>query len=187
MRKTKDLIGKTIVNQATGEQLATIGDVILDNDARQVVALLTDNGGWFRDAKVVLWNTVTSIGDVVVVRGGTTEIIASSERELAYLLESKTPMTGTTIISHGGERIGTVGDLFIDDAGNVVGYEVRQGFINDLSGRKFLPVESVEAVGKDAIIASGAELQSVKQAQQHDTSSMQAGTEHARPVDTNAR
>ena len=176
MRKTKELIGKHIVNQATGEQLATVQDVILDNDARHVVAVLTDSGGWFRDAKVVLWNTVTSIGDVIVVRGGTTETVASTNPELAYLLEAKTPMTGTTIISDGGERIGTVGDLFMDDAGNVVGYEVRQGLINDLSGRKFLPVASIEAVGKDAIIANPADLQSVKQAQRHDGgSNTQAG------------
>lgn len=175
MRKTKDLIGKGIVNQATGEQIATVTDIVLDNDARHVVALLTDSGGWFRDAKVVVWNTVNSIGDVIVVRGGTTEIIASSNPELAYLLEVKTPMTGTTIISHNGERIGTVGDLFIDDAGNVVGYEVRQGLINDLSGRKFLPVENVAAVGKDAIIATSAELPSVKQAQQREPSSTQPG------------
>lgn len=176
MRKTKELIGKHIVNQATGEQIATVQDVILDNDARHVVAVLTDSGGWFRDAKVVVWNTVASIGDVIVVRGGTSEIIASTDPQLAYLLEAKTPMTGTTIISDGGERIGSVGDLFTDDAGNVVGYEVRQGFINDLSGRKFLPVESIEAVGKDAIIANPADLQSVKQAQQHEAhSNAQAG------------
>jgi uncharacterized protein YrrD len=172
MRKTKELIGKHIVNQATGEQLATVQDVILDNDARHVVAVLTDSGGWFRDAKVVLWNTVASVGDVIVVRGGTTEIMAGTDPELAYLLEAKTPMTGTTIISDGGERIGTVGDLFTDDAGNVVGYEVRQGLINDLSGRKFLPVDNVHAVGKDAIIADPADLRSVKQAQRHDAHSV---------------
>jgi uncharacterized protein YrrD len=175
MRKAKDLLGKEIV-QVTGEKLAVVQDIILDIDARQVVALLVDNGGWFRDAKIVPWNAVSNIGDIVIVKGETPIIVASSDPRLAALLDLKTPVTGTTIISDGGERIGTVGDLFIDDTGTVTGYEVKQGFISDLGGRKFLPVENVQAVGKDAIIAHPSDLMSVKEAQQE-----QHDQQHAEP------
>jgi uncharacterized protein YrrD len=184
MRKANSLIGKELVNQATGEKLATVQDIILDNDAHQVVALLVDSGGWFRDARVVHWNAVVSIGDVVVVRGNTPIVVASSDPQLAFLIETKTPMTGTTIISDGGERIGTVGDLFINDAGAVVGYEISQGFISDLAGRKFLSAENIQAVGKDAIIAHPSDLMSVKEArqQQHtDEQQEQQVQQHAEP------
>lgn len=163
MRKATELIGKELVNQATGEKLATIQDVILDKNAHHVLAVLIDSGGWFRDAKVVHWRNVASVGDVVVVRGETAPIIASEDPQIALLMEEKTTMTGTTIISGDGERIGTVSDLYIADDGRVVGFEVSQGFLSDFGGRKFLASEHVTAVGKDAIIASPADLVPVKE------------------------
>lgn len=158
MRKAKELIGKDIVHQATGERLATVQDLLLDPDARHIVALLAGGGSWFSDARVVRWNSVVSSRDVVIVQGDNPIGLASNDPEVSDLLKQNTRMTGTTILSDGGERIGSVGDLFINDLGEVVGYEVKQGFISDLSGRKFLPVEKVLAVGKDAIIADTSDL-----------------------------
>lgn len=165
MRKAKEVIGKTIVNQETGEKVATVRDLMLDNDARRLTAILVDHS-WTRDARVIPWRSVSSIGDVVLVHGETPIIIASADPELADQIAQNTRITGTTIINDSGERIGTVGDLFIDDAGEVVGYEVSQGFIRSLSGHKFLASDQIQAVGKDAIIADTSELKPVEQAQQ---------------------
>ncbi len=165
MYKAKELIGKDIVHQATGERLASVQDLLLDPDARHIVALLVD-GGWFNNARIVRWSSVVSSSDVVIVQGDNPIGIASNDPEVADLLKQDIRMTGKTIISDGGERIGSVGDLFINDAGEVVGYEVKQGFINDLSGRKFLPVGKVRAVGKDAIIADTADLKPTDQTEQ---------------------
>ncbi len=166
MLKARDLIGKEVVNQATGERLAQVSDLILDRDARRIVALLVDGGGWFGDAKVMRWSNVVSIGDVIIAHGDNPVIIARDDAEVSDLINQDTRITGTTIISDGGERIGTVGDVYIDDAGEVVGYEVSQGLMNDWSGRKFLTADQVQAVGKDAIIANTSDLKSVEQATQ---------------------
>jgi uncharacterized protein YrrD len=166
MRKAKELVGKSIVNQATGENLATVRDLIFDSDARHVAALLVDSGGWFRDARVVCWDTIANIGDVIMVQGDSPVVTASSAPQLSDELKQDVRISGMTIVSDSGERIGTVGDLFIDDKGEVVGYEVKQGFMSDLSGRKFLFADHVQTVGRDAIIADAASLTSTKQAQQ---------------------
>ena len=168
MRKAKDLIGKAIIHQETGEKVAVVHDVIVDAEAQRVSALLTDTGGWFRDARVVPWSKVTSVGDVVMVQGEMPVITTASSPEIANQIKPDARITGTAVVSDAGERIGTVGDLFINDAGDVMGYEIKQGFVS-LSGRKFLPADNIQAVGKDAIIASASDLQSVKQAgRQHD-------------------
>ncbi len=158
MRKAKELIGKQVVHQATGQRLASVQDVLLDSEARRIVALLVDGGGWFSEARIIRWSAVVSSGDVIIVQGEHPVMLVSEDPQVSALLKQDIRMTGTTIISDGGEKIGTVGDLFIDEAGQVVGYEVRQGFISDLSGRKFLPVDKVRAVGKDAIIADTSDL-----------------------------
>ncbi len=164
MRKANELFGKTIVAQASGERLATVRDVVLDRDARKVAALLVDGGGWFSSAKVVLWSNVISAGDVIIVPGADAITTVEQNSYLADLLRHPQRMTGTTLISTGGERIGTVGDLFINERGEVVGYEVKQGFMSDLAGRKFLPADTVETIGQDAIIAKDAVLTPLKEA-----------------------
>ena len=165
MRKAKELIGKPIVDQASGQHIATVHDLIFGSDAHHVAALLVENGGWFHDARVVCWDAIANIGDVVMVQGDTAIAKASETPELADELKQDVRLSGLPIMSDSGERVGTVGDLFIDDAGVVVGYEIKQGFISDLTGRKFLFAESVQTVGRDAVIANVNELTTLKQAQ----------------------
>lgn len=184
MRKAKDLIGKSIVNQATGEQVASVRDILFDSSARHVAALVVDNGGWFRDARVVCWDSVASIGDVVMARGPSPVVIASEAPELKDELQGDVRVSGLPIMNEGGERIGTVGDLFIDDAGNVVGYEVSQGFVSDLTGRKFLYAADVQTIGRDAVIAHAAELKSVKRALEDLPASPQPAATVDRPGET---
>lgn len=176
MRKAKELVGKAIVNQATGEHVATVRDLIFDSDARHVAALLVDSGGWFRDARVVCWDALASIGDVVMVQGESPVVTASSAPQLSDELKQDVRISGMPIMSDSGERIGTVGDLFINDQGEVIGYEVKQGFMSDLGGRKFLFADDVQTVGRDAIIADAANLTSTRQAQ-HDLESPPATDE----------
>ena len=164
MRKSKELIGKTIVHQETGDKVAIVYDVIFDAEARNVLALLIETGGWFRDARIVPWSRVTSISDVILVRGDSPVVVKASESEVAGQIAQDPHITGVTIVSDTGEKVGTVGDLLINDRGEVQGYEVKQGVIS-LAGHKFLPVNQVQAVGPDAVIAPTADLPSVKEVQ----------------------
>ncbi len=167
MRKARELIGKQVVHQATGERLANVQDLLLDPEAGHIIALLVDGGGWFGEARIIRWNAVVSSGDVIIVQGDQPVIQAHDDAEVSELLKHDIRMTGTTIISDGGERVGSVGDLFINEAGEVVGFEVKQGLI---SGRKFLPIDKVHVVGKDAVIADTSELASQQQ-EPHDQQS----------------
>lgn len=162
MRKAKELIGKPIVHQATGEQLATVRDLLFDNDGQHAAAILVDSGGWFRDARVICWERIAMISDVIMVQGDSVIERASEAPKLAEQMQQDVRLTGLPVMSDGGERIGTVGDLFIDDTGAVVGYEIKQGF---LSSNKFLFADHVQTVGRDALIADPEGLSRVKDAQ----------------------
>jgi uncharacterized protein YrrD len=54
------------------------------------------------------------------------------------------------VLSDDGENLGTLADMFIDEAsGKVVGYIVSNGFFNDtLHGKKFLPAPPGLSVGR---------------------------------------
>ena len=44
MYKINDLLGREVFNQDTGDKLASVEEVIFDDDTRRVVALLVDGG-----------------------------------------------------------------------------------------------------------------------------------------------
>lgn len=48
---------------------------------------------------------------------------------------------GKQIFTEGGEKIGEVSDLLVDE----LGYEVKSGLVRDLMGREFLPIERVRS------------------------------------------
>lgn len=177
MRKVNELYGKSIVHQATGNRIATVRDAVLDAQVSRVIALLADEGQLMGASRVVRWNAVVSVGDVIVINSALPLPAVSEDQEVTNLLAQTNRITGTTIVSDGGKHIGTVGDLFIDEQGAIVGYEVKQGLFTDLRGRKFLPVGDVQAVGKDAVIAVESELATVKAVErQKDTA--ETGAEH---------
>lgn len=156
MRKAKELIGKRIIHQTTGAELASVQDVIFDASARRAVALLVERGGWFREARVVPWSAITGIGDVLMV-AGEQPIVTASEVPETRDEDREIRLTGLAVMSETGDRIGTVGDLYINDAGEVIGYEVKQGF---MSATKFLFADSVRTIGRDAVIADTSQLTS---------------------------
>ena len=85
--------------------------------------------------------------------------------EVADLHKKSHTITGTAIVTQEGEKIGEVRDIFVNERGRVGGYEIRRGMVSDLRGRKFLPMENVQAIGKDTIIVSSPDLLPVKEAE----------------------
>ncbi|MGI9048558.1 MAG: PRC-barrel domain-containing protein [Rubrobacteraceae bacterium] len=158
MHSVNGIFGREVVNESTGEKLAKVQNIVFDEDSSTIVALLIPGDRMLGGSRVVRWNLVSSIGDVIVVRDS--ELVDLKEdTEVAGLSRQSHQITGTEIVTEGGEKIGAVSDLLVDDRGAVIGYEVKQGL---LGGRDFLPVEKVRSAGRDAIIAEDADLPSMK-------------------------
>ena len=54
MHKVSDLLGREVFSQDAGEKMASVEEVIFDDDTHRVVALLVD-GGFLRSLRVVRW------------------------------------------------------------------------------------------------------------------------------------
>ena len=163
MQRVNELFGKEVVRQTSGEKQGNVYDIVFDEESRNIVALLV--GGMVRRGKVLRWTSVTSVGDVVVVGGEEALDKLGEDPEVANLHKKKHRVTGTEIVTQEGEKIGEVRDVFVNERGRVGGYEVSRGIVSDLRGRKFLPIENVQAIGKDTIIASNPDLLSVEEAE----------------------
>jgi len=155
MQKVNQMFGKEVINQVSGEKIATVHDIVMDRDTRRVTALLIRSGGLMGNTSVVHWDLVVSVGDVVVIRAERNLPSLNDDAEVSELAKHAKRITGTSVISDKGEQLGSVGDIFINERGEVVGFEVKQGMLHS---NRYLPAEHVQAVGKDAVISTLADL-----------------------------
>ncbi len=156
MRKAKSLLGLNIVSQLEGKQLGAVRDLIFDETSHQLVALLLSDRELFGmiDATVVPWTQVREIGphaimvpsEEVVLKAHTDPIIAES-------FDQKNQLDGKKITTQGGEDLGRVSDLYIDDSGKVQGFEVSGGIFSDaFSGKRYMEMPSEMTVGEDVVL-----------------------------------
>jgi uncharacterized protein YrrD len=62
-----------------------------------------------------------------------------------------TSLIGKPVVSASGERLGTVADLLLDDAGaSVLGVVLRHGW---LKSEDVLPASSLQSLGPDAVVS----------------------------------
>lgn len=154
MHKMNELLGRDVLDQETGEKRGTVRDLIFDEDTTRVVALVLDGGGLFGGAKTVRWAYVVNVGDVVMLDGGAPLDGSRDDPEIDALRGRQRRITGTEIVTQGGEKEGEVADVLLDDGGVVRSYEVKRGVIRDLTGREQVPAEDVVSTGRDAIVVT---------------------------------
>ncbi len=150
MLKAGDLLRKQLIQSSTGNIIGHVEDLLLDIDHDRLVAFITTSPRWLREAHVVPWSTVRVIGDVILVQADVEPTPISEFPEWKALLGRKIRVSGTTVVSDDGQRIGTVGELLIDTSGAVKGYMITHGFLG--SERHFVAAADIEALGSDALI-----------------------------------
>lgn len=152
MRKGTDIIGKAVVDFATGDRFEKVEDIVFDPIASKVVAFLLDEGGWFSSAKVLPLDKVRAIGpDAILVDTKTVVVSAEQVPNLKDVLEHGNVLKGRRIMTTEGEDLGSASDLFFDEkTGMVEGYEVSGGLFADAyTGRSFVPAGETLKLGED--------------------------------------
>lgn len=153
MIKGTEQIGKRIVAFDAGEAFDRVKDVVFDYDTRRVLGFLVDEGGWFREAKLVPFSVVQAVGpDAIVVPSRKAAARPSENREaVRAVLGRSNVLKGTRILTTEGKDLGSMVDLYFDEAtGAIDGYEVSGGMFADAySGRGYVPAEYTLNVGKE--------------------------------------
>lgn len=152
MRRAKDVVGLPVLTFRTGRKIDEVKDVLFDPEQNRVLALLTDNAGWFTDARVVPFDRVKSVGrDAVIVEDERAEIPASSRSDIRRAIEGNRVITNMRVFTEDGRDIGSIGDMFFDEnTGEVTGYEVSGGFLAEtLRGKHFMPAPATMVMGRD--------------------------------------
>lgn len=154
MRKARSLLGLNVIAQAGGESLGGVRDLMFDSQSSELLAVVLSEKDLFGliQAQVVPWREVVKVGpDAIIVQSAASKMKAGDDERLSGVVQRETTLGGTRIMTTDGQDVGTLADVYIDEAtGQVAGYEISGGFLSDtLRGKRFMPaVENVQ-VGKD--------------------------------------
>jgi uncharacterized protein YrrD len=154
--KASDVIGLKVLTITQGENIQDVNDIVYDPKENRVLALLVDNKGWFKDAKVILFEDINSIGkdNVMVEDASVLQSAGDVEENIAEIARSNNYLAGTKIVTVDGNELGSVTDIYFDsNTGEVDEFVVSQGVVKDVqSGRKRVKISDIITVGKDATI-----------------------------------
>lgn len=160
MRKGSSIIGLKILTRDEAADLGKVQDLIFDHNSDEVLALVVSGAELFglKDARVIPWNQITSIGpDTVMVQSRDSKINAHQDERVGRIMDREHKMSGTRVYTDDGRDLGSFADMYVDEvSGRVLGYELSSGFFSDtLSGKRFMVPPSEITVGKNAMIVPG--------------------------------
>ncbi len=154
--KATNVIGLKVLSKENGLQFSKVKDIIYDPQTQTVAYLVTNEGGWFSEAKVIPFSSIDIIGpDRVMVPNEFVEVKASmSGYDLNTLIQNDDIIKNLNIVTENGEKLGKVVDFYFDaQTGAVKEFEVSQGLLSNIAGgTKSLRVKAIKLVGIDAVI-----------------------------------
>jgi uncharacterized protein YrrD len=143
-----------------GEQIGSVKNLVIDPAAKEIIALVIDQKGWFREGKIIPFNKVSSIGDnaITVEKSGTAER-PSNLPQIVKLIKNPTSLINSKIVSTAGKTLGYIEEFWFDSTGKITKIEISGRFLEGwLKGKAYLPAEEIVTIGKDVVIVKeGAE------------------------------
>jgi uncharacterized protein YrrD len=151
MAATKEFQGKLLISATDGKKLGEVKDVFLDKDATKILAVFLGKEGIInRRSLLIDIGKVQLFGvDAWLINGSDTvlgkdDVAGSAD----FLLASN--VRGRVIQTEGGTRIGTVGDVIVDESLKIIGFALDKVAVEG-------PIAANKAVARAAISELGGE------------------------------
>jgi uncharacterized protein YrrD len=137
MRAGKELVGKPIYSVDEGRQIGKVKDLYVDSGLNRVIGIHLGTEGLIRrKALLVPGEDVVVLGvDAVLVRhsGAITD---DSDFLPAKEWLRREKLDGRQVDTPGGTKLGTIGDIIVDQNGNITGFILGRTFVEGPLGDK---------------------------------------------------
>lgn len=153
MHRISHTVGKPIISADTGDKLGHISDALLDPSSIRVLGFVV-GGGLLGEERVLPFESVQTLGgDTVIVRGA--ELIGAREWRTAGAQTTRSSaISGKSVVTTSGRRVGTVSDLIVDQAtGAITELEIGASDLGGLRKRRsHVGVSRDVRIGPDAVV-----------------------------------
>lgn len=166
MRKGRDVTRLPVLTFDTGEKVGEAKELLFDPENNRVLGLLIDEGGWFKERRVVPFGEIKSIGpDGVIIPSADVIVSAKGNEELSKAMETNRIIAGARVFTESGKDLGQIADIVFDEAtGQIAGYDVSGGFLADrFRGQPFMPAPETIRVGKRMVYVPDATAEKMEE------------------------
>ena len=166
MMKGTDIVGRPVYARDTGTKAGEVRNLVIDRGGSLVLGLLLDEGGWFKDARVVSWPAILVVGpDAVIIDSEKSVVKAAQVPDVKDVLDRGYVLIGVRVQTHDGRDMGRIDDFYFSPAtGTVEGYELSGGLAAQYpSGRAFLPATSKFEAGEDVAFVDPSAVEKLKE------------------------
>lgn len=156
MLKGRELLSLPVVTLKDRIQIGEVKDLIYDYSKNKIIGYLIEPGGWLRDGKGFLHiDLVKREDDCLIVNDESVVRKLSTIPELKGIQHNKNDLRGLRVEQEDGHIMGVIQDLVVDgNTGEIVGYEVSDGIIQDLlDGRATISTKGI-SVDQDKVVTS---------------------------------
>ncbi|MBB6214802.1 uncharacterized protein YrrD [Anaerosolibacter carboniphilus] len=160
MKRGYDIIGLPVICLEESCKKIEIKDILYDKMELRATCLLIQEGGYFREQKVIALQNIKNIGSDAVVIQNKSVIEESPYQDH---IQSYQSLIGMEVITYGGQDVGIVQDILFDvNSGRLSGLILSEGLFHDLvEGRSILPLKDNLKLDTNTIIISNSEEKSI--------------------------
>ena len=158
MLKSRNLLGRRVVNRQDARSLGRVKNILVNPDKRSAEAIIIPAGNVWYAPLWLRFAAVTSAGEDILFVDFQDE--PKSIRQLPPYLKKDcilvTKLWGAEVFSSKGKLLGSVADVFLKiPEGQFSGLEISHGYLDDIiHGRRLLAAGEIQIISVDAVIVN---------------------------------
>lgn len=158
MIKSSDVIGKPVLRKEIDKEVETIHDIIFDPESKRILGFVVDEGGWFKDARIVLWEGIEQIDDMGVTLVSEKYLIpAGYAPPIQEMMEQDNTLHQTKVITTDDDEVGQLADVYFNETtGEVEGFDVTGSETQRDNELIFVPMSIIMEVDRNVVVINGA-------------------------------
>jgi len=153
LKRRDEIIGLPAINKEDGKKLGYVKDIIVKTGKKRITGVLVESEGFLKRLFFIPLDKICVFGDVAVIVNINSSSVQNIKKNNKGYEHASSPI-GVQVMTKDGNEIGVISNIILDESdGSIQGYEVSQGFFDDLfKGRMhFREITSME-LSKDIAI-----------------------------------
>jgi uncharacterized protein YrrD len=149
MRLGKDLIGKPIYSMTDGRLLGSVKDLYLDKDLELLTGIYLGSEGLIKRKSLLITRRNVNVFCIDAILAKASDVVTDDDeaKEAEHWLRRE-DLQKREIDTPGGTKVGSIGDILLDEEAHVVGFSLGKVFVEG-------PVAESRRILKGAIIDTG--------------------------------
>lgn len=154
VQQSNHFVAMPVFSLEDGEQVGTVKEIVIDNKALEISALIIEPKGFFKEQKIIPYIKVKNVGnDAITIERSSGVTTPTNLPNILSLIKNKNSIIGVKVITETGLTLGYVDEYLVDDeTGKIVAFELGGKITGLLNGKARLDASCALRLGKDALI-----------------------------------